>query len=206
MSRQQDRALALGGVFQSARLVHDVAWTGAAEAGAVDATLSSLFRFDAEDAIGVYGGVSCVAVGLRTLVSHLSGSVPAAEAAIMRYALGLLQLERRVDTHGEVWQRLHEGLRQAEHPYRSFGASHENTVAALAGLYADLVSPAGPRILVEGETGHLRNGRNASLIRALLLGGLRSAVLWRQLGATRWALLFRRRRLIDDAEAWLNAL
>ena len=61
-----------------------------------------------------------------------------------------------------------------------------------------------PRILVEGETTNLRDSRKASLIRALLLAGIRSAVLWRQLGATRWSLLFSRRRLVEDAEAWLN--
>ena len=36
----------------------------------------------------------------------------------------------------------------------------------------------------------------ADLIRALLLAGIRSAFLWRQLGGRRWKLLFRRRRLL----------
>ena len=75
----------------------------------------------------------------------------------------------------------------------------------MAALYAELISPLGPRIIVEGETNNLRDERKAALIRALLLGGIRSAVLLRQLGATRWSVLWSRRRLVDDAEAWLNA-
>ena len=205
MSRREDRALALAGVFQAARLVHEVAWQGTADETAVEATLGSLFRFDAPDTVGVFGGVTCAAIGLRTLVEQLSGRATPAEAPVMRYALGLLHLERRADASGEVWEPLRTGLLAAKRQHEAFGISHENTVSALAALYGELISPAGPRILVEGETNNLRDTRKASLIRALLLGGIRAAVLWRQLGATRWSLLLSRRRLIDDADAWLNA-
>lgn len=206
MSRREDRALALAGVFQAARLVHEVAWHGKADEAAQEATLASLFRFEAADTVGVFGGVTGVSLGLQTVAAQLGGSAPATEAPVMRYALGLLHLERRIDAAGGVWEQLHEGLVAGERQREAFGITHENTVAALAALYADLVSPAGPRILVEGETTHLRDARTAALVRALLLGGIRAAVLWRQLGATRWALLFSRRRLIEDARGWLNAV
>lgn len=205
MSRREDRALALAGVFQAAKLVHEVAWQGKADETAIEATLGSLFRFDAPDAVGVYGGVTRAAIGLRTLVDQLTGAAAPTDAPVMRYVLGLLHLERRADASDAVWDKLHAGLLAAQRQESAFGLPHENTVSALAALYADLISPTGPRILVEGETNNLRDTRKASLIRALLLGGIRSAVLWRQLGATRWSLLFSRRRLIDDAEAWLNA-
>lgn len=205
MSGRADRALALAGVFQAAKLVHEVAWQGSGDAAAVEATLASLFRFDAPDTLAVYGGTTCAATGLRALVEQLAGRAPTTEQPVMRYALGLLHLERRADASDGVWQRLHDGLVAAQRQVESFGLTHENTVAALASLYADLISPVGPRIIVEGETGNLRDERKASLIRALLLGGIRSAVLWRQLGASRWSLLLSRRRLVDDAEAWLNA-
>ena len=38
---------------------------------------------------------------------------------------------------------------------------------------------------------------NAAKIRALLLSGIRSARLWRQLGGHRWQLIFSRRKLLD---------
>lgn len=205
MSRREDRALALAGVFQAAKLVHEVAWQGVADEAPIAATLGSLFRFDAPDTAGVYGGVTGATAGLRTLIEQLSGQAPPPEAAVMRYTLGLLHLERRADASGTVWEPLRTGLLAAQRQQEAFGIAHENTIAALAALYGDLISPAGPRILVEGESNNLRDTRKAALIRALLLGGIRSAVLWQQLGATRWSLLFSRRRLIDDAEAWLNA-
>jgi high frequency lysogenization protein len=205
VSRRQDRVLALAGVFQAAHLVREVAWQGAAEAGAVTATLASLFRFDASDTLSVYGALADIALGLKSLIAHLTGQAPPEDLPVMRYALGMLHLERRADARPRLWQDLHDGLRAAERQRDAFGLEHENTIAALAGLYQDLIGPTGPRIMVEGETTHLRDTRKAALIRALLLAGIRSAVLWRQLGASRWSLLFGRRRMIADAQSWLAA-
>jgi high frequency lysogenization protein len=39
-----------------------------------------------------------------------------------------------------------------------------------------------------------------------LLAGIRSAVLWRQLGGTRFQLLFSRKRIVSDAEELLELL
>ena len=44
---------------------------------------------------------------------------------------------------------------------------------------------------------HLQQTDTAAKIRALLLAGIRSARLWRQLGGHRWQLIFSRRKLLD---------
>ena len=51
----------------------------------------------------------------------------------------------------------------------------------------------------------LQNPRNAERIRALLLAGIRSATLWRQLGGNRWQLFFSRRKILKDAYALLRS-
>lgn len=205
MSRRSERTLALAGVFQAAELVHAIAWHGTCDEDAARVSLSSLFSFDAEDTPAIFGGAGGLAPGLRALSRHLAGATGTDDAPVIRYALGLLHLERRADSVDGLWQRLHDGLVEARRQRDTFGTDHENTVAALAGMYADVVSPAGPKIMVEGETTHLRDARKAARIRALLLAGIRAAVLWRQLGASRWSLLFGRKRMIDDAERWLHS-
>lgn len=205
MSRRHDRALALAGVFQAAQLVRYVAWLGQADPVATRASLGSLFHFDARDTVSVYGGIDAIATGLKVMIDQLTGSAAPEDQPVMRYALGVLHLERRADAQPAVWRELRDGLAAAQRQYDAFGADHENTIAALADLYTGLIAPAGPRILVEGETAHLRDTRKAALIRALLLAGIRSAVLWRQLGASRWSLLFSRRKTISDARVWLEA-
>ena len=47
--------------------------------------------------------------------------------------------------------------------------------------------------MVSGEPHHLSDPKNANKIRALLLAGMRSAVLWRQLGGNRLQLLLARK-------------
>lgn len=203
MSNRRDRALALAGVFQAAACVHRIAWHGVERSDALTASLGSLFAFYAADPASVFGGARGVEDGLRVLISQLGDEPDAANAPITTYTLGLLHLERRADARDGLWTNLHAGLQGAQRQVDSFGLTHTNTVAALASLYAEHISPAGPRIMVEGEQIHLRDAATAAMIRALLLAGIRAAVLWRQLGASRWSLLFRRGALVDDARDWL---
>ena len=55
-----------------------------------------------------------------------------------------------------------------------------------------------------GEHNYLANPANADRIRALLLAGMRSAVLWRQLGGSRWQILFKRKHIITEARRILD--
>jgi high frequency lysogenization protein len=59
--------------------------------------------------------------------------------------------------------------------------------------------------MVSGEHGHLNNPAIAAKVRATLLAGIRSAVLWRQLGGRRWQLLFARSKIARAATELLTA-
>jgi high frequency lysogenization protein len=53
-----------------------------------------------------------------------------------------------------------------------------------------------PEILKRTDTQHR--------VRAILLAGVRAAVLWRQLGGKRRHILFSRQQILDSAEHTLN--
>ena len=72
-------------------------------------------------------------------------------------------------------------------------------IRQLAALYQDTISTLGYRIQIQGKAEHLKNDDVANSIRAVLLSGIRSAVLWRQLGGRRWRLLIYRRRICETA-------
>jgi high frequency lysogenization protein len=76
-------------------------------------------------------------------------------------------------------------------------------IAALAELYKDTVSSLQPRIMVKGEESVLRNTDSKNMIRALLLAGMRAAVLWRQRGGNRIRLIFQRKQFLDCCAALL---
>ena len=78
-------------------------------------------------------------------------------------------------------------------------------LARLADSYATTVSQLQPRIMVQGKPEYLNTPANANRIRALLLAGMRSAVLWRQLGGNRLRLLWTRKHIVRCAQGLLEA-
>ena len=73
-------------------------------------------------------------------------------------------------------------------------------ISNLANLYRSSISHLSPRIMVSGDPDYLNDNTTASTIRAALLGGLRSVVLWRQCGGSRPRLLFYRNQYLKQAE------
>ena len=71
-------------------------------------------------------------------------------------------------------------------------------IANCGGLYQDTISTFRPRIQVHGDMRYLQQPAVASKVRALLLTGIRSARLWRQLGGHRWQLVFSRGKLLKE--------
>ena len=56
---------------------------------------------------------------------------------------------------------------------------------------------------MKGKPEYLKLERTVDWVRTLLMAGLRSAVLWDQLGGGRFELLLGRKRIINEAQALL---
>ncbi|HKJ10593.1 MAG TPA: high frequency lysogenization protein HflD [Gammaproteobacteria bacterium] len=204
MSRTlSDRCLALAGVFQATELVRQVARQGQADPQAVEATLGSLFYIDADSVAEVYGGIDGVRLGLQTLRVQLTNPRSSEGLEVTRYAVTLLQLERRLLRRRELLEALRAGIERISVQVSYFSRTHDTVIAALADLYRNTISTLTPRVIVHGEPAFLEDTGRARLIRALLLAGVRSAVLWRQSGGGRWNLLFGRAKLLAAAEQLL---
>src|SRR4051812_36670607 len=88
----EERVLALAGVFQGAALAQQLATEGRCDEVAFEASMASVFRIDADSVSGVYGGVSGVRRGLRALVDQFNDGTR--DIAVMRMAITVLRLER----------------------------------------------------------------------------------------------------------------
>ena len=198
-----ERALALAGVFNAAALVDEVAYRGVPDATALAAALAPLFRFDAPSTEAVYGGPTGLAAGLAALVRALSEGRSPRDEPIARYALGLLHFERQYSGDAAMQAELGSVLRRAQREAAGGDPTGDAAIAALADGWSKTLGRIRPRIIVNGEPGRLQDPRNVDLVRALLLAGLRSAVLWRQVGGSRWSLLFGRGTLRREAERLL---
>ena len=200
MKTERDRCIALAGVFQAAGLASRVARHGMADSDAMESSLYSLFQVDAASVEDVYGGLSGIADGLRTLREQLIGE-KARNIDITRYVISLMHLEKKLSKQPTMLQRLSEGINNATRQLEHYPLLHTNILAAMADLYSETISNLRPRIMIQGEPLHLQNTENINRIRALLLSGIRSAILWRQCGGNRFQILLGRKRLTETANA-----
>jgi len=188
----EERVLALAGVFQGAALAQQLATDGRCDDVAFESSLASVFRIDADSVASVYGGVSGVRRGLRTLVAQFEDETR--DVAVMRMAITVLRLERSLARNRPVLDRLREGVIATQRQVEHFGMNHANVTARLAEVYASTLSTLKPRVMVTGTPAHLQQKANVDRVRSALLASARSAVLWHQLGGRQWQLLIYRKQ------------
>ncbi|MEM6986571.1 MAG: DUF489 family protein, partial [Pseudomonadota bacterium] len=123
------------------------------------------------------------------------------------YQLSLIQLQFQLMKRPESQAALRRGLEQlAEFRDMQGGALDETIVNRLSTLYQDTLSTLKPRIIIRGHAAHLAAQDKADTVRALLMAGVRAAVLWRQAGGSRWSLLLGRRASIQTAQHLIDNL
>lgn len=210
-----DRTIALAGLLQAASLVDQLARQGYVDDADFNPCIDSLLRIDAPSSAAIYSGVAHLRRGLALIVEHF-GPKPALHSRPgprlvpryepMRYAALLMILERRLYGHGEMQQRLRQQIESLalRHHDGGEGGDLEALIDQFALLYSHTISTLSPRIMVQGDQQLLRQAPLANRIRALLLAGIRAAILWRQSGGGRFTLLFRRRALAKEAQRLLN--
>ena len=195
----QQQVIALAGVVQAARMVDQVAKTGSYPAAFFEASLRSLFAFDAPTVDAVYGNIQGVKLGLRSVVDMLTDATNEDHVAMGAYVKGLLKLEdqfgKRPDLQEVVASRLGHVNFKAQH----FSDDAVELAASISAIYQDTISHLPYRIKVKGNVQHLQQTKNADLVRTLLLAGLRSAHLWRQLGGRPRHFLFKGGKLAATA-------
>jgi len=200
---QQDKTLALIGIYQSSQCVYELATTGKTDETAFKACINSLFIDNPETTMDVYGDVQQIQKGVNVLLAQMSAdqAIQNRNVEITRYVLSLMILAKKLKEMDETLNNIFSVLETAKAQTEQFGELHENVVATVARAYSENISNMAPRIMVNGHGGHLQNPRVANKIRALLLAGIRSALLWYQVGGSRWTLLWSRKQYLQTAQA-----
>ncbi|MGA1740977.1 MAG: high frequency lysogenization protein HflD [Pseudohongiellaceae bacterium] len=206
MNRQTQQSLALAGVAQAAFLVDQLAQHGLAAQGKLNTCLQSLFITNPASTEEVYGSVSKLRLGLQVLEEiFISKENSLKSPELMRYLIGMIYLEARLSKQKDMLDKISTGIAEAgdsEHMSTEQLAENPDIIKQLARLYQQTISTLSFRIQVSGKPQYLKNADIANTIRATLFAGIRSAVLWHQLGGRRWHFLIKRRRISHDIQ-WL---
>lgn len=195
-----DRMLALAGICQNAYLVSQIARKGQVDHELVEISLRSIVETSPESAEDIYGGTANIRLGAEQLKKHLDPKQQSRDMDVFRYSVGLLGLQKRLaKTHG-AFEQLANRIEQAKRQLEHFNLMDEHMISNFAAIYTDIISPVGQRIQVAGTPAYLQAKANQDKIRALLLAGVRAAVLWQQTGGSRLQFLLSRKKMLEATE------
>ena len=194
----RDQVIALGGIFQACQLVETLAKTGTIPGDRFGTCINSLFQQNPDTTEAVYGGLANLQLGFESMQELITLQSRNQQPDTLRYVVGVVYLGNKLRGNkkmlGTIGERLQQAARQAEH---FDSPTHANVIANLAQIYQDTISTYRYRIQVNGYAGYLQQDTIAQRVRCLLFAGIRSAILWHQLGGRRHHLIFNRQQLLE---------
>ncbi|MCG9596830.1 high frequency lysogenization protein HflD [Vibrio sp. Isolate25] len=196
-----DRTIAFAGICQAVALVQQVAKNGHCDSDAFETSLKAILNINPSNTVSVYGRESDLKLGLECLVKGIDSTPTGSE--ITRYIISLMALERKLSGRNDAMSQLGDRIQMIERQLDHFELLDDQMISNLASIYLDVISPIGPRIQVTGTPSVLQQTGNQNKVRALLLSGIRSAVLWRQVGGKRRHLIFGRKKMVEQAQILL---
>jgi len=213
MASDDERTMALAGVYQASVLTQDLARRGRCDDAVLMSSIKSLFTFDAPTTIEVYGNVEALSCGLRTVVNRMATQAEITDFELSRYVMSLTQLAGRLQKDRATAEKLYNGIRNLPEATRMSESTQFDDDSGeiddlslcegLADVYTTTISKMSPQVIVHGEHGHLSDSQIVAKVRTALLAGVRSAWLWHQLGGRKWHLILHKNRYIASAASQL---
>lgn len=191
--QKKERIIALAGLFQAAGMVHELARVKSVDQPGFTALIESLFVMEPENTLAVYSGDPANLQAGLTWLNRLAGRQADKQAGeVARYVLSLLAVERQLAKKPDMQQVIHSRLKHLSYKREHFSNDPDDIISNLSAIYQDTLSTLKFRIQVTGNMQHLSQKIISDKVRALLFAGVRSAMLWRQLGGSKWQLVFGR--------------
>ncbi|WP_150138347.1 high frequency lysogenization protein HflD [Candidatus Enterovibrio escicola] len=197
-----DRTIAFAGICQAIKLIQGVARSGCCEHSALRISLNSIIVTNPASAFEVFGKEENLKLGLRTLINELDSRISSSE--LTRYLINILALERKLSGRRDSLAQLGNHLETVQRQIQHIDLLTDQMISNLASIYLEIITPLGPRIQVTGIPAQLQQIDIQHKIRALLLSGIRSAVLWHQVGGKYRHLIFGRKKMIEHAKIILT--
>lgn len=207
MTNYYDISIALAGVCQSAALVQSFAQKGIVDQASFMASLRTLLVLQPDSTLNVYDNdLHHLKLGLETSLAQFGGGKGPIDTEIGRYWINLLALSAKLEKNPTAKAALAKRLQQIERQLQLISLSDEQMISNLAAIYSDIISPLGSRIQVKGSQQILSRVDIQNRIRATLLAGIRSGILWQQMGGSRWQFLFARNKILQQTKALYQSL
>ena len=188
--------IALAGMFQAAALARYLARTGKQETPAFECSIQSLFVTDPKNIVEIYGNLHDLRIGLEELLKALEPGNYPADPEIRYYLISLMHFEQGLKKQTKMNDLLDTRMHQAISQANYFSPTHPQVLSNLADIYSNTIGTFNYHIKIVGAAAYVGNQEIMNKIRALLLAGVRSTVLWRQMGGSKLQLFFSRKAIL----------
>ena len=197
MTTYQNRVIALAGVCQASHLISNIARKGMFDAEMFENSINSILITDPQFTADVFNGSQNIQHGLKLLAQLLNGNKQPKDMDVFRYSMSCIGLSLKMLKMPQVLNNLGARIEQIKRQVEHFPITESQMISNLAAIYSDLLSPISSKIQVAGTPANLQIQANQDKIRALLLAGIRAAVLWRQNGGSRTQFFFSRKKMLE---------
>ncbi len=201
----REQTIALAAVYQAANMAHELANSGAIrDSKSWDVSLMSLYKIDSTSTDDVFNGdLNGLALGFNTLIKSFNKD--SYYINVIKYTITLLSLAGKLQQRPEMMKVIEKGLNDSKVLQNKDEPLNHAVISKLAQVYSNTISQLQPRVIVAGQPFHLKDQAITEKIRAVLLSGIRAAVLWKQVGGGQLQLLLKRKVYIDEAKRLLRA-
>ncbi|USD66246.1 high frequency lysogenization protein HflD [Vibrio sp. SCSIO 43136] len=196
-----DRTIAFAGMCQAVALVQKIAKDGDCDSDAFETSINAILNTNPRNTLDVFGSEAQLKTGLECAINGIDSTPAGSE--VTRYLISLMALERKLSARRDAMSQLGDRIQMVQRQTDHFDLFDEQMISNIASIYLDVISPVGPRIQVTGTPSVLQQTSNQHKVRALLLSGIRCAVLWRQTGGKRRHLIFGRKKMLEQAQILL---
>jgi high frequency lysogenization protein len=209
MSKQQQLyhlTLALSGMLQASKLVCDFSRQGRSDEAAFETSIQSIYCLESDSVESIYGGREKLRIGLNAAIQLLGPEKINSDRDIARYLIRLLQLEYKLNRTPQMQKQLAERIKRAVAQAKYFSGAQHIIINGLADIYTCTLGNLPLRLHIVGHPDYLGRTEVLNKIRATLLAGVRSAVLWRQMGGSRLRLVWLRGKLLATAKEIVSSI
>jgi high frequency lysogenization protein len=196
---QRAQTIALTAVCQSAILIQDVARGKILDADILKNVLGGIMTTSPNSVLDVYPSLTDLSEGSKVMIIQLAGKAGKKDVLITRYIAQILSISKTLLKKPKALAKLKQELDNIERRLEHFELDDMSIIENFADAYSKVISPLKQKIQVVGNPDILRQPNAQHKVRAILLAGVRAAVLWRQMGGKRRQFLFNRKKLLTDA-------
>ena len=184
-------------MLQSVYLIDRIATTDYDATNESDFLIQSIYTKNTFDADKIYSQKSSLIDGCKLLKDILRGKNDISVLTMQKYALNIILIQKNINKISDLKNMIGKKI-DNYHDNSMMATNLNDQIAYSEEIYKEYVGIIRPRVVISGKKEYLN--KNSSLIRALLLSGIRAAFLWDYHGGSKWHLMFRRKEILNKCE------